>query len=421
MTEHAIISLAPTIIVALRRAAFAIGILAVCLSLVGFRYGWLDYRPGGAAFDVDVRPIFTGLFVVSLLLALKWEIAGGAMAGFAGAALIAFAARQLVVSHAILVVALLLVPAVLWLIVDLADLPPRQAIIGVAITVALSGVGLFVGDRVYEYLWGPTHPESIVVERPESLIEWVWSGAVTSREAEVRSLPASDHQQARLALSTDSGLRAARFVDAREDGGRVIGFELDGLEPDTQYFYAVEIDGELDMVRSGTFRTFPAGPASFTVAIGACARVGSNGQVFDTIRELNPLFYLITGDLHYGDNGRNDIDRYREVMDLTLSMPAQAALYEALPVAYMWDACGTITTTAPMMPTATPPVGKQRWRRTANTSQVTPCRATRVPSTRRSPLGGFGSSSPMRDQHAILTTTTTPMRRACSARSRRCG
>ena len=45
---------------------------------------------------------------------------------------------------------------------------------------------------------------------------------------------------------------------------------LGGLTPDTQYYYALEIDGRLDRKKAGEFRTFPApGPASFTIAFAS--------------------------------------------------------------------------------------------------------------------------------------------------------
>ncbi|MEZ5226979.1 MAG: hypothetical protein R2710_09965 [Acidimicrobiales bacterium] len=259
------------------------------------------------------------------------------MAAFAGAALIAFAANQLVAVHAVIVVAVLVVPALCWALIDLADLSPRPAIVGVSGMLAMAIAGLVAGQQVYAHFWGPTHPESDVVAPPPSAIAWVWSGAVTSTSAEIRAHPRNDYETARLALSTSADLSDAVVVDARDESGRVVGFELDQLQPATQYHYAVEIDGDLDTTRAGTFRTFPEGASSFLVAIGSCARVGSNGAVFDTIADLDPLFYLIAGDFHYGDNGRNDLVRYQEVMDLTLSEPAQAALYRQTPVAYMWD------------------------------------------------------------------------------------
>ena len=231
----------------------------------------------------------------------------------------------------------LALPAVLWIIVDLAGFSPRAAAVGIGSVAVLSGVGFFTGNAIYESLWGPTHPESSVAALPDSLVEWVWAGAVSSIGAEVRALPGDDFESVRLAVSTDPDLSEPVFVEPFDESGRVVGFVMDELDADVTYHYAVEVDGELDTVRTGTFTTFPDGAASFKVAVGACARVGSNGQVFDTIRELDPLLYLNVGDLHYGDNGVNDLERYREVMDLTLAEPAQSALYRSTPIAYVWD------------------------------------------------------------------------------------
>jgi phosphodiesterase/alkaline phosphatase D-like protein len=168
-------------------------------------------------------------------------------------------------------------------------------------------------------------------------VEWVWSGAVASDEAEVRAHPRENYESVRLALSTESTLRDPSWIDPIDASGRVVGFRMTGLTADTEYHYAVEIDGVLDEVRTGTFTTFPVGPSSFTVAVGACARLGSNGAVFDAIRDIDPLLYLVVGDLHYGDTRINEIERYREVLDLTLTRSAQSALYRSTPVAYVWD------------------------------------------------------------------------------------
>ncbi len=332
-----LIELNPSTVGVLKKIAIALGVVAILFGVAGRRYGWLDYRPGGAAFDEMISPAFTALFVVALLLALRWEIVGGAIAAFAGAALIAFATNQLVSTHAALVVALLSVPALLWLFVGVVESSRRDALLGIAATTLLSIVGFFVGNAVYAHFWGPTHPESTVAALPDSQVEWVWSGAVTTTGGEVRALPRDDYESVRLAVSRDPTLADPTWFEPTDESGRVVGFVLDELDADTRYHYAVEVDGELDDVRVGALRTFPDGAASYTVAIGSCARVGSNGAIFDTVRKMDPLLYLITGDLHYGDNGVNDLERYREVMDLTLSRPAQSALYRSTPIAYVWD------------------------------------------------------------------------------------
>ncbi len=322
---------------AIRRMAFGIAALAIVLSYLGRRFGWLDYRPGGTAFDAEIQPIFILAFVAALLVALRFELVGGIIAAGLAAALAAFAANQLVPWQAILVVVSFMVPALLWILVDLDEVSRAKTAISASIS-ALAILGGFLGGQAYySWNWGPTHPESAVAALDTSPMGWLWSGAITSDSAQVKGKPIGGARTARLAVSTTKDFSGARFVDALDTAGNVVGFEVDGLDSNTEYFYAAEIDGEIDLVRTGRFRTYPEGPASFSFAVGACARVGSNGAVFDTIRELDPLFYMVAGDLHYGDNGRDDVERYQEVMDLTLSRPAQAALYRSTPVAYMWD------------------------------------------------------------------------------------
>jgi len=333
-----LLDLSPALLAMIKRFAFALAVAAIVVLVAGRRFRWFDYRPGGATFDSFISPIFIGLFVVATLVALKWEILGGALAAFAAACLVAFAAQQLVATHAVLVVALFAVPGFLWLLVDLAEFSPRSALIGVGVVTLTAAAGFFVGSGVYDHFWGPTHPSSTNAALPDSPVEWAWTGAVTTTSAEVRAHPAGDDfDSVRLAVSTEPGLSDPTWVEPFDEAGRVVGFRIEDLDPDTTYHYAIEVDQALDDVRTATFTTFPDGAASYTVAVGACARVGSNGQIFDTIRELDPLLYMITGDFHYGDTGDNDIDRYREVMDLTLTRSAQSALYRSTPIAYVWD------------------------------------------------------------------------------------
>lgn len=332
-----LLELSDTTIGAVKRIAFVLAVIAVLVLFVGRRLGWLEYRPGGAAFDNLINPIFVVLFLVAALVAVRWELIGGAVAMFAAAGLMAFATKQLIAPHAVLVVALLAVPGLLWLFVALADVAPKFAISGINGVALTTVIGFVVGTMVYDHFWGPTHPATALAELPPSPVEWVWTGAVTTSGAEVRAHPRNDYESVRLAISTRSDLADPTWVEPTDESGRVVGFRVSDLDERTAYHYAVEIDGQLDDVRTGTFTTFPEGAASFKVAVGACARVGSNAAVFDAIREVEPLLYLITGDLHYADTERNDLERYREVMDLTLRQPAQSALYRSTPIAYVWD------------------------------------------------------------------------------------
>jgi alkaline phosphatase D len=113
---------------------------------------------------------------------------------------------------------------------------------------------------------------------------------------------------------------------------------VENLAPDTQYYYALEIDGRLDRKKRGEFRTFPpAGPASFQIAFASCGRTGSTRDIYDRIREHHPLFYMNMGDFHYQDISSNRPSLFRAAYDAVLASPQQADLYRTVPLVYMWD------------------------------------------------------------------------------------
>ncbi len=298
----------------------------------------LDHRPGGATFEIWQRPIFMAMFAFGVLLALRWEIVGGTIAAFTAAGLVVFATQQLRAGPALAVVVAFAVPAILWIVIDLNDQRPAMALLGLIVTIGAVLIGMIVADRIYDRVFGPSHPGSSTVAAQGAAVEWVWSGAVTSQTFTVSAKLDEHATSARLAVGLTAeavGLTTGEVVRPDLDG--VISVQAVGLEPDTRYFYALEVDGTVDRIRTGTVRTFPTSPASFTVAIGSDARVGSNGAVFDAIREIDPLLYVIVGDWHYADIEDPDPELFDEIYDLTLTRPAQAALYSSVPVAYVWD------------------------------------------------------------------------------------
>ncbi|MEL7157510.1 MAG: alkaline phosphatase D family protein [Actinomycetota bacterium] len=322
----------------LKLLALVQAVLAIGFSVFGRRLGLLEFQPGGSTFDSAVRPILLVVFVLGAVVALRWELVGGAVAVFAAAGIAAFAVNQLIAPHAALTVAAFAVPGLLWVVVDVIELDRRFAAVGVVVSVALLAGGYLAGRYGYDRVWGPTHPASAAPVLEPSPTEWVWAGATTASSFEVRAKIAEPFLEVRLAVSTSPHFDEVRwFTGEPVLGTRVASFEAAGLEPGTSHHYAVEVDGELDRVRSGRVETFPEGPASFTVAFGACARVGSNGAVFDAINDLDPLLYGIVGDFHYGDNDVDELRRYHDVLDLTLTRPGQAALYRSTSIAYVWD------------------------------------------------------------------------------------
>ena len=178
-----------------------------------------------------------------------------------------------------------------------------------------------------------------LLPRPRD-VTWVWTGALqpTSIRLTAKLTRASD--RVRLLLGRDESL-ADPVASARHSVTSETGFALsiaaDELAPGRRYFYALEVDGEIDTLRRGTFRTPTEGPQSFTFAFGSCARTGSSHPVFETIRRHDPLFLLHLGDLHYRNIADNDPAAFARAFDTVLRSPAQSRLFRSVPVAYVWD------------------------------------------------------------------------------------
>jgi phosphodiesterase/alkaline phosphatase D-like protein len=141
-----------------------------------------------------------------------------------------------------------------------------------------------------------------------------------------------------LLVSEHADFRDAAVVHGTVSEHGIARFEVAGLRPATLYRLAIGTAADSAApVGEASFRTFPVGPASFTIAAGSCARVGSNGAVFDAIAALDPALFVIDGDFHYANIDRNDEGLFRDVLDLALGRPGQSALYRSTPIAYVWD------------------------------------------------------------------------------------
>lgn len=278
-----------------------------------------------------------GLAAVALVVALRWEAVGAALAALAGTGLAVFAAITYQPWVSLLVAATFLAPAVgLWLVWQ--HRRPVRSVVTLALTTALLLAGTFgASAEIYDRLFGPLHPRSATLPLAVDSVAWSWSGGVTGRSAEVVATIDGSADAVRLVVTADDGgvVRSDVVTPGQDD---VVRLEVDGLEPGTDYRYAVEVDGDADGSRgAGSFTTAPEGPASFTIAVASCARTGSSGAVFDAIRAVDPLVLLHLGDLHYANIASDEPalfgDRYEDV----LTAPAQAALYRSVPVAYLWN------------------------------------------------------------------------------------
>jgi hypothetical protein len=135
----------------------------------------------------------------------------------------------------------------------------------------------------------------------------------------------------------EGALASAPALAEEDRNDRVVSLRVEGLAPDRRYFYGLEVDGRVDPYRRGEFHTFSFGRKSFKIAFAACARVGSNAAVFDTIRRERPLLFFELGDFFYANIEDNAPGRFLDQYDRALESPAQGALFRSTAMAYVWD------------------------------------------------------------------------------------
>lgn len=167
-------------------------------------------------------------------------------------------------------------------------------------------------------------------------------GAVTDNSAWIKAKLRYRGATARLLISKSVELSEPMYfgpMTALVDHGNMVEFRVTGLEADTRYYYALEVNGVVQTNWLSMFGTFPRAdqPASFNFAYGSCAETGSRNPVFDTIRLLRPLFFMNTGDFHYLNITSNALVKFRMAYDQVLVSPQQALLYRSTPLVYVWD------------------------------------------------------------------------------------
>lgn len=341
-STRAVVPVPPGVLTVVRRLSRAWLLVAVGVFLALAGTVGIPRSPEGDGLAANVeRPIqlmLLGLAAVAWLLACRWEGAAAVLLALTGTALgllAALAHRPLV--SALVCVAFLVPAAGFWF--GWQHRRSRRAVTAVAVvTIVLLGGTCFGASAVYAHFFGPAHPVSSQPALPVDRVVWSWSGAMTTSSAIVVAQLTPGSRQARLVVEPESGGPTVVTRYADPVGAAVVRLAVDGLAPGTGYRYAIEIDGTADGGRGvGRLRTMPLGPASFTVAVGACAGTASNGAVFDAIANTRPLLYIQAGDLHYGNPDRNDINAFGALYRRALTAPAQAALYRSVPVACGWD------------------------------------------------------------------------------------
>jgi hypothetical protein len=250
----------------------------------------------------------------------------------------------------ILVVALptaLLIPAVLTWLAWQSGTTVGRVVSLTAVTLGLLAATTLAGRAIHGHYFGPTHPGSTAEALRLGEGDWAWLGAVTPTGATITVGGLGDRPVELRYWPADRPDRGVA-VTARPDRYGLARIELTGLDPGTAYRYGTadpdrtgaggdgdEGDGAVEA--AATFRTFADGPQDLVVALASCARLASNGAVFDAIVAAEPDLYLSLGDMHYANLESTDPADHLRQYGRSLGQPGQAALYSSIPTAYVWD------------------------------------------------------------------------------------
>lgn len=171
---------------------------------------------------------------------------------------------------------------------------------------------------------------------------YFWSGALTSESIKVNAKFSAAASQVRLAIDTDSTFSNALFSNSFSvdtSTNLTASISMSGLLSDTKYYYTFEFNSVIDLTpgRIGSFKTAPAGPSNFDFAFNSC--IGNAYHTFtQRVKNHNPLFFLSTGDLHYGNPNSEDVSVHRQKYEGSiLGREPTKTFMQNTPVAYTWD------------------------------------------------------------------------------------
>ncbi|HSD56071.1 MAG TPA: alkaline phosphatase D family protein [Candidatus Saccharimonadales bacterium] len=179
------------------------------------------------------------------------------------------------------------------------------------------------------------------------------SGVVTDNGFQVAFKSSNVATGVRIVASLVSDLSSPIYSSSVMPDGDGYGHaNISGLTADTQYYWALELDGALDSSYHGKTRTLPTtgARASFSFAAGSCVNTGDDPVTFDNIRarmgldSVGARFFAHLGDFHYvySSGGGNPIapeDQavLRENYSSQIAVARQHQLFREIPLSYSWS------------------------------------------------------------------------------------
>ena len=134
---------------------------------------------------------------------------------------------------------------------------------------------------------------------------------------------------------SDFALTASHTTELDDDFTGVL--DLEGLEPDSRYYYQVQVDGVAESPPGISLRTAPVAGGVFNVALGSCTRedVFAEQPIFQSIQTHEPEMLLMIGDNHYADT--TDPARLDFFYRLSRGITDRAVLLAVTPTWAVWD------------------------------------------------------------------------------------
>lgn len=138
-----------------------------------------------------------------------------------------------------------------------------------------------------------------------------------------------------------SDAKLSASVEAVPDEDFVVRIVLEGLEPDTTYYYRPWVDGEvakyLDNIPPFQFKTAPAGPARFRLGFGSCARWQEfpRQPIWDALDRWNPDLFCWLGDNIYADTVEPGI--MSDLYKIQRAVPGYQRFGTRVPQLAIWD------------------------------------------------------------------------------------
>lgn len=178
---------------------------------------------------------------------------------------------------------------------------------------------------------------------PAATVRSLWTGLPTSDGVYVsaRLTDAGSAGAARLVVSASESLtNPVQTASVTPDEYRIVKQQITGRQPNTEYWYAVEVDGVVDPTIKGRFKTLPAaGAANFTVALGCCSNnTVHSDNAWTAIRDAKPLVFVMLGDWTYSNSSVTaEADRIGQYDSCLTMRPIRQEVHATIPTDYIYD------------------------------------------------------------------------------------